>query len=100
MIQICTRLSGAWIAASPLAFWFAVASRTMPNQSRSAQTRLAHPRRVLADAAGEHDGVGPAQQQQIGAEVVPHRRDENVQGQLRAAASPRAAAASMSRRSL
>src|SRR4051794_7030006 len=40
--------------------------------------RLAHPGRVLADAAGEHDGVGAVVQQQVSAEVVPYGADEHV----------------------
>src|SRR5262245_26027758 len=44
--------------------------------------RLAHVRRVLADAAGEDDGIGPIHEQQVRAEVVADRGDEDVAGQL------------------
>src|SRR5205085_634163 len=44
----------------------------------------AHGRRVLADAAGEDDGVCPAELEQVRAQVVPHAGDVHLQGQLRA----------------
>src|SRR5262245_45151698 len=38
--------------------------------------RRADRRRVFADAAREHDGVGPVQQEQVRPEVMPDRRDK------------------------
>ena len=56
-------------------------SSAMPNQSRSRQTPVADPDRVLADPAGEDDRVGPAELDEVGAEVVAGRGDEDVERQ-------------------
>ncbi len=64
-------------------------SSSIPNQPRSRQTPGADPRRVLADPAGEDDGVGAAQLDEIGAQVVADRADELVDGQLRPIAAGR-----------
>ena len=69
-----------WRSAGPLAFCRAVQRDAEPAQV-AADSR-ANPRRVLADAAGEGDHIGPSQLEQEGTQVVANRGDEDFDGQL------------------
>ena len=82
MIHNCTRLSVHGSAFRPWRCrWRRIELDAEPVEI-GADGRT-HARRVFADAAGEDDGVGPVQEQQIRPEVVPHRGDEHIESQLR-----------------
>ena len=100
MIHNCTRLPLLWIGTSPLAFSIADRVERDAEPVEVGTDGRSHRRRVLADAAGEDDGVGAvrATASTRRGNAGPRRRRHRAPGC--ACGSPLAAAASMSRRSL